>query len=252
MKIIAITQARVGSTRLPAKVLKLIGSKTLLQLHLERAMQSTLIDKLVVATTEEQGADQISGIAEQVGAAVYQGSVDDVLDRYYQAARIFEPDYVVRITSDCPLLDARLMDEVIRFALERQVDYASNTLEVSFPDGQDVEVFRFSALEKAWKGATLKSEREHVTAHIWKNSTWYKHSSFTSDNYESEKNYGDVRLTVDEHKDYETIVTLINALGTNASWEEYATFYLANTEIMCNSSITRNEGYLKSLSTDKS
>lgn len=252
MKIIAITQARVGSSRLPAKVLKKLGSKTLLQLHLERAIQSTLINKLIVATTQEPGADQITAIAEQVGAAAYQGSIDDVLDRYYQAARLFEPDYVVRITSDCPLLDAQLIDEVIRFAVERQVDYVSNTLEASFPDGQDVEVFRFAALEKAWKEATLKSEREHVTAYIWKNSTWFKQSLFTSDNYKSKKSYGDVRLTVDEQKDYETIVKLINSLGADAGWEEYAAFYLDHAEEMSNSLITRNEGYLKSLSTDKS
>lgn len=251
MKIVAVTQARVGSSRLPAKVLKEIGNKSLLEMHLERASQSKLIDKLVVATTNEPESDKILAIAKKMSLEVYQGSTDDVLDRFYQTVKILQPDYVVRVTSDCPLIDAVLIDDVIRFALHKDVDYVSNTLEPTFPDGQDVEVFKFSALEKAWIEANLPSEREHLTAYIWKNSTWFKKDLFTSANFESAHNYGSVRLTVDEQKDFETIETLIEVLGMHKGWRAYADYFQANASGMCNGNITRNEGYTKSLHSDK-
>jgi spore coat polysaccharide biosynthesis protein SpsF len=252
MKIIAITQARVGSSRLPGKVLKDLGGQTLLGLHLERASASQWIHKLVVATTTEPDAERIVAIAREKNAGVYQGSLHDVLDRYYQAALAFGAGYVVRITSDCPLLDAQLIDAVIQFALDQDVDYASNTLEPSFPDGQDVEVFRFSALERAWKEAVLPSEREHVTAYIWKNSTFFNGSLFTSASFKSPVDYGQVRLTVDEPSDYDTVSALVRALGTGAGWEAYATYYQAQAGAMRNHAIHRNEGYQKSLNTDNS
>jgi spore coat polysaccharide biosynthesis protein SpsF len=251
MNIIAITQARVGSSRLPAKVLKEIDKKPLLQLHLERASQSKMIDGLVVATTTEPDADKIAAIVQKMKLGIYHGSSEDVLDRYYQAAKNFHADYVVRITSDCPLLDAQLMDDVIRFAMDQKVDYVSNTLKPSFPDGQDVEVFRFSALEKAWKEARLQSEREHVTAYIWKNSTWFNRNIFTSINFQGQTDYSNVRLTVDEHQDIETISALIEALGMDAGWEAYAQYYQAHTARMNNGEIKRNEGYHKSISDEK-
>lgn len=250
MKVIAITQARVGSTRLPAKVLKEVGGKTLLELHLQRVSQSQLIEKLIVATTTEPDAHRIAEIAARVNASVYHGSIDDVLDRYYQAAKKYNPDYVVRITSDCPLLDAKLIDKIIRFAQDQQVDYVSNTLEATFPDGQDIEVFRFAALEKAWKEANLKSEREHVTSYIWKNSTWFGQTLFTSDCFRNPINFSDVRMTVDAPNDLETVIALIEAIGINAEWEVYANYYQSNVISMCNSNISRNEGYYKSLSGD--
>ena len=251
MNIVAITQARVGSSRLPAKVLKEIDNKPLLQIHLERAAKSKMINKLAVATTTEPDADKIAAIAQKMKVGIYHGSTEDVLDRFYQAAKNFHADYVVRITSDCPLLDAQLMDDVIRFALEQRVDYVSNTLEPSFPDGQDIEVFRFAALEKAWKEARLQSEREHVTAYIWKNSTWFNQNIFTSINFQGHSDYSNVRLTVDEHRDIETISTLVEALGMDAGWEAYAQYYRTNAVNMRNNNIKRNEGYSKSTSSDK-
>lgn len=251
MKIIAITQARVGSSRLPAKVLRKIGEKSLLQIHLERARQSKLITQLIVATTQEPDADQIVSIAEQYGIKTFRGSTDDVLDRYYQAANRFNPDFVVRLTSDCPLLDPLLIDKIIEFALEKHVDYASNTLEPFFPDGQDVEVFRFAALQKAWKEASLKSEREHVSSYIWKNSSFFNQSIFSSVNYTNPVNYSGIRMTVDEQSDFDTIELLIQHLGPDRGWEEYAKYYLAHENEMPNNAIVRNEGYAKSLKQDK-
>ncbi len=250
MKIIAITQARISSSRLPEKVLKTVGEKPLLELHLQRVSRSRLINRLVVATTKEPGSDKIAAIAQKMNAAVFFGSLDDVLDRFYQVAKEHGADYVVRLTSDCPLLDPLLIDAVIEFALAQQVDYVSNTLLPTFPDGQDVEVFRFSALEKAWKEASSKSEREHVTPYIWKNSIYYNKTIFTSASFSGKTDYSKVRLTIDEQKDLETIAVMVKQLGTDAGWEEYAQYYQTHPDLVSNGSIVRNEGYSKSLLTD--
>ena len=131
-KIVAITQARIGSSRLPAKVLKTIGDQTLLDLHLQRVSQSQLIDQLVVATTREPGSEVIIETAERNGAGFFLGSLNDVLDRFYHAALTYKPDYVVRLTSDCPLIDPELLDSIIAFALAQKADYISNTLSPTF------------------------------------------------------------------------------------------------------------------------
>src|SRR5687767_2263229 len=109
MKVVAVTQARFGSSRLPGKVLKKAGDETLLAIHLKRVLRSKLIDRLIVATTEEPEAVAIEAIAKENGCPVYKGSMNDVLDRYYHAVKDIHPDYVVRITSDCPLIDARVI-----------------------------------------------------------------------------------------------------------------------------------------------
>ncbi len=250
MKVLAITQARVGSSRLPAKVLKPVGKQTLLDLHLQRVAGSRLIDQLIVATTTETGAEKIAAIAQQNGVEVFFGSLNDVLDRFYQAALKYKPDYVVRLTSDCPLLDPQLIDDVITFALAQQLDYVSNTLSPTFPDGQDIEVFRFAALEKAWQEATLLSDREHVTPYIWKNSTFYQKTIFTSANFSGPENFSEVRLTVDEPGDLMTICALVERLGAAAGWKAYVTYYLTHPNIVKNGSLLRNEGYTKSLLQD--
>ena len=169
MKVLAITQARYGSTRLPAKILKTVNDRTLLEIHLLRLLQSKNITKLKVATTTEPGAVYIVDIAKKMNI-VYQGSINDVLDRFYHAALPEDPDYIVRITSDCPLIDPLIVDRVIELAINGNFDYVSADTK-SFPDGMDVEVFKFSALLKAYDEATMQSEREHVTSYIWKNGT---------------------------------------------------------------------------------
>jgi spore coat polysaccharide biosynthesis protein SpsF (cytidylyltransferase family) len=179
--------------------------------------------------------------------AFYRGSVNDVLDRFYQAAKPYHPEWVVRLTSDCPLMDAALIDEIVSKAIELDVDYCSNTLDPTYPDGIDIELMKFSALEKAWKEATSNSDREHVTPYIHQNSTFFHKTLFRSYNYSNEKNYGGVRLTVDEPKDFEVIRTLIDKLGTDKDWKTYADRYMADEEIArLNQHIQRNEGYLKS------
>ena len=137
MKILAITQARYGSTRLPAKILKEVNGVTLLEIHLRRILQSKMITKLKVATTDEEGSKYIIDICNKVGVEYHQGSVDDVLDRFYQTALPEKPDYVVRVTSDCPLIDPAIIDQIIKTCIDGGYDYASNTLIPTYPDGME-------------------------------------------------------------------------------------------------------------------
>lgn len=250
-KVIAITQARVGSSRLPGKVLRKIGDKSILEIHLDRLKQCKIISDLIVATTVESGDGKIVEIAKKVNLSYYRGSQDDVLDRYYQAALPYMPDYVIRITSDCPLIDPKLIEQVVEYALISDFDYVSNVIDQNgYPDGQDIEVFKFSALKYAWVNAVLKSDREHVTAYIRNNSTYYGKDIFTSSGYPSPKNYTDVRLTIDEEKDFKVIEYVISEIGANKTWIEYAEFYLKNNLVKINGCIKRNEGYNKSLLND--
>ncbi len=247
MKILAITQARVGSSRLPAKILKTVDGLSLLEIHLRRILQSKRISKLKVATTKEIGVEKILAIAKACGVDTYQGSLEDVLERFFEATKGENPDYIVRLTSDCPLIDSCLIDEVINFAIEFGLDYCSNTFDEMYPDGQDVEVFKFSALERAFCEATSKLDREHVTPYIWRNSTYKGGNVFLSDVFPAVTNYHDVRLTVDEEQDFEVITKLINYFGTDASWLDYTKAYLASDISKINSNIKRNEGFDRSL-----
>lgn len=249
-KVIIVTQARVNSTRFPEKVLKVINDETLLAIHLNRLKGAKRAWGIVVATTHEDKAGEIVKIAQLAGTMAYQGSTDDVLDRFYNAVKDIAPDYVVRVTSDCPLIDPQLVDDVIAFAIDKNVDYASNVLIESFPDGQDIEVFRFSALEQAWHGAKLKSEREHVTPFIRNNAGDKGSGVYTSENYHSGKDYSGIRMTVDEPRDFTMIQRLIEDLGTGKTWQDYTNHIIENNLLVINSDITRNEGYLKSLKND--
>ena len=248
LRIIAITQARTGSTRLPGKVLKEVNGKSLLEIHLKRVLRSTKISGLIVATTTNEEDSAIVDIANTLGLKSSRGSVNDVLDRFYQALQGFSPDYVVRITSDCPLVDPILIDKIVQHTLDHNLDYCSNTLDPSYPDGQDVEVMKYSALQKAWHEAKLASEREHVTPYIWKNSSYKGGSLFTSDNFQEGFSYGHLRMTVDEPKDLEVIIRIITHLGFDKGWFDYAQYLEENPEIKrFNETIARNEGYNKSL-----
>ena len=244
VNVIIITQARIGSTRLPSKILKKIEGKSLLQIHLERLKKSRYGDNLIVATTYEDGVEQIIKIANSVQVDYYQGDTDDVLGRFYNAAKDRNPDYIVRVTSDCPLLDPVLMDEIIQLAVDNNLDYTTNTLIEAFPDGQDVEVIKWSALKKSWIETTLNSDREHVTPYVRKNSSFFGKVLFTSKNFESSVNYNSVRMTVDESKDFDAVKTLITNLGIDKNWKVYTDFILNNLGLFYNQKIMRNEGSL--------
>ena len=252
MKVLAITQARYGSTRLPAKILKEVSGIPLLEIHLRRILQSKLISELKVATTPEEGAVYITAIADSLGVGYHKGSVDDVLDRFYQTALPEKPDYVVRLTSDCPLIDPEIIDQIIQICIDGGYDYASNTLIPTYPDGMDTEVFKFSALERAWKEARLQSEHEHVTPYIKKNSSVMGGSLFSSFNVTAPSDRSELRMTIDEPRDFELIKALIENVGIDKHCNDYIAYLDAHPDVKeINSSIMRNEGYAKSLANDK-
>ena len=163
--------------------MKEIDKKSLLEIHLERLNQCNKISKIIVATTIKEDDQLIYKKAIDWGFSASRGSELDVLDRFYQSVKDENADWIVRVTSDCPLIDPVLVDEVIRFVQERDIDYGSNGLIEHFPDGQDVEVFKFSALKTAWENAKLLSEREHVTPYIRNNANGKGNNLFTSINY---------------------------------------------------------------------
>ncbi len=241
-KTIGVTQARVGSSRLPKKVLLQIQEKTLLEYHLERIKQSKLVNNWIVATTNEDESDAICDIATKVDLHCYKGSLNDVLDRFYQTVKDEKPDYVVRVTSDCPLIDAGLIDETVQFCISNKLAYFSNVFLEKYPDGLDVEVFSFKLLEEAWQKASLKTDREHVTPYMRRKVDLSQHSNNTID-----AKYSKIRITVDEALDFNVIEHLIENLGSNQSWKIYADYILNNPRIgEINGSLNRNQGYMKS------
>tara|TARA_B110000971_G_C20022354_1_gene506990 strand:- start:1133 stop:1891 length:759 start_codon:yes stop_codon:yes gene_type:complete len=249
-KIILITQARIGSTRFPGKVLKTIGSSTILGVHLHRLKKSKLIDHIIVATTKESESEEIISISRKEKVEFFKGSTNDVLDRFYNAAKPYDPDFVVRVTSDCPLIDPKLIDSIIKTAVDKGIDYCSNVLDLSYPDGQDIEVFKFSVLKDAWLNSNLKSEREHVTPFIIKNTDFKGGNLYKSLNYSLKTKFSQIRMTVDEKEDLITIKYLINQLGIDNDWIEYAKYIIENPEMFKNQNIARNEGYNESLKND--
>ncbi|MBL0738851.1 glycosyltransferase family protein [Flavobacterium sp. GN10] len=250
VKTILVTQARSGSTRLPGKVLLEIEGKSLLQIHLGRLKRSKKASEIIVATTTNEIDDELFDKVCDWGYNCFRGSETDVLDRFYQAVKDKKPEWIVRLTSDCPLIDPELVDNIITFVQENNKDYGSNTLIENFPDGQDIEVFKFSVLERAWKEAKLLSEREHVTPYIRNNSDFNGGVLFSSINFPCEFDFSKIRMTVDEDKDFKLIETLIMALGFNKNWIEYTNYIIENNLEHINKDIIRNEGLLKSLKKD--
>jgi spore coat polysaccharide biosynthesis protein SpsF (cytidylyltransferase family) len=250
VKTILITQARSGSTRLPGKILKKINDESLLEIHLKRLNKCNNVSNIIVATTDKPEDKVIYDYAIDWGFNSFRGSESDVLDRFYQAVKKEKSDWIVRVTSDCPLIDPILVDKLINFAHDNNTDYCSNTLVENYPDGQDIEVFKFSALEAAWKNANLSSDREHVTPYIRNNSDFKGASLFTALNYPCVSNYSKIRMTVDETKDFNLIKILIKDLGTDKTWLEYTNHIIKNDLNKINNSIIRNEGLLKSLKND--
>ena len=164
MKYIVMIQARCGSSRLPSKVLKDLSGKPELQWVVERVQKSKRIDEVMVLTSIEKNNLPLVRLCTEMGIRTFIGSEEDVLDRYYQAAKLLQPEYVIRVTADCPLFDWRYLDLAVE-QMNPDTDYMAELTE-SFPDGLDIEILKFSALKKAWKEARFSSEREHVTLYI--------------------------------------------------------------------------------------
>jgi len=182
-KVIAVVQARTDSSRLPGKTMKTICGKPMILLMLERLSKSKLIEKIIVATTTNSEDDVLFKTVTAAGFDVFRGSEFDCLDRHYQVGKLFNADYVCKITSDDPLIDPLLTDQVIQYFLNSEdFDYVSNVHPPTYPDGLDVEVFKMSALEKAWNESKDPFEREHTTPFIWSNPSIFKIGNFSNPN----------------------------------------------------------------------
>ena len=205
--ILAILQARMSSRRLPGKVLKPLLGQPMLLRQIERIRHSERIDQLIVATSDTADDDVIVDILQRSDVMCFRGSLNDVLDRFYQAALPLEPDFVVRLTGDCPLQDPTLIDELIEFALENDYDYASNAHEPTYPDGLDVQVVRWSCLQEAWQKAKSTLEREHVLRFIHQQPQHYRIGSL-----KYKEDLSNLRWTVDELEDYLLVQQIFSAL----------------------------------------
>lgn len=239
LKVLAIVQARAGSTRLPHKVMKRVAGIPMIELLLKRLSEASNISQIVVATSVNPNNHELADHVTKLGFNVFQGSEDDVLERYYLAAQKFNADVIVRITGDCPLVDANLVDEIIRFFKLGNFDYASNTLAPTFPDGLDVEVFTMKALEKAFLLASSAYDREHVTPFI-KNSP-----EFSRGNFVNEDDYSHMRWTVDEDVDFGVISRVFERFypDLNFGWKKILEYQKQAPEVFeLNSQIMRNEG----------
>lgn len=256
MKTVAIIQARMGSSRLPNKVMMSVLGKPLLGWMLDRLALSQKIDDIIIATTTESHDDQIANFANRVGCRIFRGSENDVLDRYYQAACMVMPDAIARLTADCPLIDPMVVDRVVTEYSIGRWDFVSNTepLPSSWPDGMDVSVFKFDALVRAWKQAQKPSEREHVTFHFWNNP-----QIFRCKRIEHETDISRYRLTLDYPEDFKVIEAIIQHFGgedlsaiIRVSMTDIITYLDNNRDIFkLNQKFFSGIGWMPSLKRDK-
>ncbi len=226
MNVVCIVQARIGSTRLPGKVLKKICDKTVLEHDIDRLKRVKNINEIVIATTNLEKDNAIVEEANRLGVKCFRGSEEDVLSRYYYAAKENNADVIVRITSDCPLIDSEITEKTILFYLENSdnYDYVSNSLKKTYPRGLDTEIFSYKILARAFNEATSKKDREHVTFYIWNNP-----STFRLGCYENSEDYSDLRWTLDTEEDLKLINKIYNYLyiynGNNFTMNDVIRLY---------------------------
>jgi len=249
---IAIIQARMGSTRLPNKVMERILDKPLIEYLLERVSQSKYIDKIILATTTNSEDDLLSDFVTGIGYDVFRGSEDDVLSRYYNSyLSVGNPKDkikgIIRITGDCPLFEYEICDKLISKYIDDNLDFAN--LDKTFAEGLDCAVFSKELLCEAYNQTNLLSEREHITQYFHKNKDKFNVGSLVNDTDDSK-----YRITVDEYKDLEVIkniVTYFDKSGENMNINNIKRYLDDNPDVFdINSSIVRNEGLLKSLKND--
>jgi spore coat polysaccharide biosynthesis protein SpsF len=246
--IAAIIQARMSSNRLPGKVMKPLLGMPMIGRQIERVRMAHTLDEILVATSTEPEDDELALYCQNSGVHCFRGSLDNVLERYCNGAASVDADVIVRLTGDCPLTDAIIIDTLVAKFSEGRYDYVSNTLKPTFPDGLDAEVFSRAALEKAGREASLPSEREHVTPFL-KNS-----ATFTKFNLENDVDLGSLRWTVDEPSDFVLIERIFETL-----YPMSANFGMSDILLLLkkypdwarlNEKISRDEGYSKSLKED--
>ena len=247
--ILAIVQARMSSARLPGKVMQEILGKPLLGYVFERLSYVKKINKIILATSVEAENNRLVEYVQSQKFDVCRGSEDDVLARVYEAARRYAPKAIVRVTGDNPLFDPKICDDLLEFYSKKKVDYACTGK--SFAEGLDCEVFSFAALKTAFENAKLRSEREHVTAYLYKRPEIFKIAVM-----ENETDDSHLRFTVDEPEDFEAVKAIIENLYSSKAkpftCQDAKNFILQHPEISNkNAHVVRNEGYLKSLKEDR-
>ena len=217
MNIVAIIQARMGSSRLPGKVLMDLGGETTLARVVRRLQRSRQVTKIVVATTTARGDQAIIRECEHLQVVCFRGEEQDVLDRYYQAASANAADAVVRVTSDCPLIDPELVDETVEVFRDEHADYASNVFPRTYPRGLDTEVFSFDALDRAWREAREAHQREHVTPYLYEHPQIFKLASLSG-----AADYSRYRWTLDTREDLELLRAIYSRFHgrDDFSWQE--------------------------------
>ena len=225
MKIVAIIQARIGSSRLPAKVLKPILDRSMLAHVVERARRASTITEVVVATTDKPEDDIIVEECKRLETLVCRGSELDVLDRYHSAAIERNAGAVVRITSDCPLIDPTVIDRVVRTFLRLEPDYASNKIEPTYPRGLDTEIMTMGALERAWQEATEPYQRVHVTPYLYEAPGRFRTVAVKHD-----RDYSRYRWTVDTPEDLAFVRTVYGRLGPDNTFSWDAVLALLDRE----------------------
>lgn len=240
MKVVCIVQARMGSTRLSGKVLKKICGKTVLEHDIDRLRRIKNINEIVIATTTLEKDTAIIEMCKSLGAKYFRGSEEDVLSRYYYAAKENNADVVVRVTSDCPLIDFEISENIIKYYIDNKskYDYVSNTIDRTYPRGLDTEVFSFKVLERAFKEAVSLRDKEHVTPYIWDNPNIFRLAQ-----YKNDKDYSHLRWTLDTEEDFDLINKIYNLLYPNMNskfkftnilniYREYPELYEINREII--------------------
>jgi len=248
--VVAILQVRYSSTRLSGKVLLPILQKPMLLRQIERIKRSKCIDKLVIATSNDSTDDVIEQLCKENGLESFRGSLHNVLDRFYHTANYYKTDHVVRLTGDCPLTDPEVIDQVIAYYLNNRLDYVSNVLQPTFPDGLDVEVFSHIVLRQAWEQAQLPSEQEHVTPFIHTRPNLFKLGNVTY-----RRDLSGLRWTVDEKEDFEFVSAIYEELyHKNPVFTMHDILELLENKPDLkdiNAHFQRNEGYQKSLKQDR-
>lgn len=244
-----IIQARMGSTRLPKKVMKKLDNKnTVLDYVLNQIKTVKLIDKIIVATTIHLEDNSIEEYVQKLGFETFRGSSQDVLDRYYQCSKKYKFSAIIRITSDCPLIDPEIINKVIKKFKQNKFDYVSNTHPRTFPQGTEIEIFSFQALKNAWENAKLPSEREHVTPFFYNNPKKFKIS-----NVENKKNLSMYRWCLDYKDDLIVIKTIVSKISSRPIYtKDILKIIKSNPQLFdINKNFFALDGYVKSLEDDK-
>ena len=244
-----IIQARMGSSRLPGKVMeKLDEDNTVLSYVIRQLKHSKFLDDIVVATTSLKRDEVIVDFLENEGIKYFCGDEENVLDRYYQCAKKFSMSEIVRIPSDKPLIDPDIVDKCIQIFLSKKYDYVTTFLEPSFPYGTEVEIFSFDALEKTWKNAQLPSEHEHVTPYIYNNR-----DKFQIYNVKNSIDLSHLRWVVDRSEDLELVRQLVSKIDKDPIlMQDIIEVFESDPKLaQVNSHVKHDEGYQKSLKKDQ-